>query len=117
MAVLKWLVLFLCAFCMAFVVVVTFSQAPFKEPVSAVIFTYTTASIPLYWYVIGALGIGLIVGLVVALYYFIVFKQDVYKKNKIIRELEANMAKMELTLKKNDIPEPPETKIVTNNMA
>jgi hypothetical protein len=117
MAFLKWLLLFLCAFCMAFVVVVTFSQAPFKEPVSAVIFTYKTASIPLYWYVIGALGIGLIIGLVVALYYFIVLKQDVYKKNKIIRELEANMAEMELASKKNDIPEPPETKLVTNNLA
>jgi|WetSurMetagenome_2_1015567.scaffolds.fasta_scaffold215120_2 hypothetical protein len=117
MAVFKWLVLFLCAFCMAFVVVVTFSQAPFKEPVSAVIFTYKTASIPLYWYVIGALGVGLIVGLIVALYYFIVLKHDVYKKNKTIQKLEETLAEMELASKKNDIPEPPETKLVTNNLA
>jgi uncharacterized membrane protein len=97
MGLIKWIVLFLCAFCLAFIVIVTFSQAPFKQPVSAMIFTYHTASIPLYWYVIGALGLGLVVGLIATLYYGIILKAALYKKNKQIRELEERIVVLEKT--------------------
>lgn len=102
MALMKWLVLFLCAFCFAFVIIVTFSQAPFKQPVAAMIFTYHTPAIALYWYVIGAVAVGLALGLAVALYYGIILKTALYKKNKRIRELEENLGDFENTRKKTN---------------
>jgi len=95
MALLKWVVLFVCAFCVAFVIIVTFSQAPFKQPVPAMIFTYQTPAIALYWYVIGAVSVGLALGLAVALYYGIVLKTSIYKKNKQLRELEEKISGLE----------------------
>jgi hypothetical protein len=92
MAFVKWAILFAAAFCVAFVIIVTFSQAPFKQPVSAVIFTYQTAPIALYWYVIGALGLGLVTGLAVALYNYISLQATLMKKNKIIRQFEEKVA-------------------------
>lgn len=103
MALMKWLVLFLCAFCFAFVIIVTFSQAPFKQPVAAMIFTYHTPAIALYWYVIGAVAAGLALGLAVALYYGIVLKTALHKKNKRIRELEDKLGDFEKPMK---IPDP-----------
>jgi hypothetical protein len=91
----KWAVIFAAAFCLAFVIVVTFSQAPFKQPVPAMIFSYQTKSIALYWYVVGALGVGLIVGLAVALYSYIDLKTTLFKKNKLIRELEEKVTLLE----------------------
>ena len=42
---------FVCAFCVAFVIIVTFSQQPFRQPVPAMIFTYETPKVPIYLYV------------------------------------------------------------------
>lgn len=95
MNLIKWILVFVCAFCIAFVIIVTFSQAPFKQPVPAVIFTYQTAAVPLYWYVAGALCLGLLAGLCVALFNFIALKSAVFKKNKKIRELEDKVSILE----------------------
>jgi hypothetical protein len=92
MAFVKWIILFAAAFCVAFVIIVTFSQAPFKQPVAAVIFTYQTMPIALYWYVIGALGLGLVIGFAVALYNYISLQAGLMKKNKIIRQFEEKVA-------------------------
>jgi hypothetical protein len=95
MAFVKWGVVFAAAFSLAFVIIVTFSQAPFKQPVPAMIFSYQTKSIALYWYVSGALGVGLIVGLAVALYSYIDLKTTLFKKNRLIRELEEKVTLLE----------------------
>jgi hypothetical protein len=92
MAFAKWAIVFAAAFCLAFVIIVTFSQAPFKQAVPAMIFSYQTRAIPLYWYVVGALGAGLAVGLAVALYNYIDLQAANFRKNKTIRELEERIA-------------------------
>jgi hypothetical protein len=92
MAFLKWAIVFAAAFCFAFVIIVTFSQAPFKQPVPAMIFSYQTKAIALYWYVAGALGIGLAVGLAISLYTYIDQNAKMFKKNKTVRELEEKVS-------------------------
>jgi Protein of unknown function (DUF1049). len=95
MTLIKWVMLFICAFCVAFVIVVTFSQQPFKQPVPAMIFTYQTAAVPIYLYVAGALCFGLIVGFAVAIYQFITLKATLFKKSRTIKELEEKIAILE----------------------
>ena len=109
MAFAKWAIVFAGAFCLAFIIIVTFSQAPFKQPVPAMIFSYQTKSIALYWYVVGALGIGLAIGLAVALYSYIDLKTALFKKNKTIRELEERIAMLERQEKEQIIPLPQES--------
>ena len=86
---------FVCAFCVAFVIIVTFSQEPFKQHVPAMLFTYQTMAFPIYLYVAGALCLGLIIGFAVAIYQFITLKSAMYKKNKIIKEMEEKIAILE----------------------
>ena len=104
MAFTKWAIVFAAAFCLAFIVIVTFSQAPFKQPVPAMIFSYQTKAIALYWYVVGALCAGLAVGLAVALYSYIDLKAALFKKNKTIRELEEKIMLLEGKAKEPAIP-------------
>ncbi len=92
MIFVKWGLVFAAAFCLAFVIIVTFSQTPFKQPVPAMLFSYQTKAIALYWYVAGALALGLIVGLSAALYTYIDLQTSIFKKNKIIRELEEKVS-------------------------
>ena len=92
MAFIKWGIVFAAAFCLAFVIIVTFSQAPFKQPAPAMIFSYQTKAIALYWYVAGALAVGIVVGLAVALYTYIDLQASLFKKNKIIKELEEKVS-------------------------
>jgi hypothetical protein len=115
MTLLKWVVLFVCAFCVAFVIIVTFSQAPFRQPVPAKIFTYQTPAVALYWYVIGAVCVGLALGLVVALYYGIVLNASLYKKNRRIRELEEKIGVLEGEQSGSAISPPPDTKLLSED--
>ena len=92
MNLIKWILVFIGAFCVAFVIIVTFSQQPFKQPVPAVIFTYQTTAIPIYLYVAGALCLGLLVGFCIALFNYISLKTALFKKNKKIKELEEKIA-------------------------
>lgn len=82
MRFLKWTVLFAAAFMMAWILIFTFTQDPFKSAVPARILTYNTPAIPVYIYVAGAFGAGLLIGLWVALYYYIIQKKQVYRKSK-----------------------------------
>jgi uncharacterized membrane protein YciS (DUF1049 family) len=92
MAFVKWAVVFGAAFCAAFIIIVTFSQTPFKQAVPAVIFSYQTKSLAIYWYVVIALATGLAVGLAVALYTWIDLRTALSKKNKTIKELEEKLS-------------------------
>jgi len=102
MAALKWAVLFLGAFAVAFVIIITFSQEPFKQMVPAVIFTYHTRPVALYWYVAGALGTGFAAGLSIVLYQYIMLHAALYKKDRRIRKLEADAAERNASLQKNN---------------
>jgi uncharacterized membrane protein YciS (DUF1049 family) len=97
MTLIKWVMVFVCAFCVAFVIIVTFSQDPFKQHVPAMLFTYQTVAFPIYLYVAAALCLGLIIGFGVALYQFITLKTALYKKSKSIKELEEKIAILEHT--------------------
>ncbi|HMD68972.1 MAG TPA: hypothetical protein VKF42_08850 [Chitinivibrionales bacterium] len=89
MVFVKWLLVFLLSFALAFIIIITFSQPEFQVQVSAHIFTYHTKALPVWAYVAGALGLGLIVGLGVAAYNFVTLRTALYKKDKRIRDLEA----------------------------
>jgi uncharacterized membrane protein YciS (DUF1049 family) len=91
MNLIKWAVVFLISFAIAFVIIVTFSQPQFKVPVSAFIFTFQTKPLPIWAYVGGALGLGLLVGFSVAAYYFVTLKTAIYKKDKQIKKLESDL--------------------------
>lgn len=98
MRFLKWSVLFVAAFMMAWILIFTFTQEPFKNLVPARILAYQTPPIPVYIYVAGAFGIGLLIGLWVALYYFIVQKRLLGIKNK-----EASTLEEELIRNRNEL--------------
>ena len=80
------------------------------------IFSYHTPAIRLYWYVIGALGLGLVVGIAIAFYYYIVFKVTLFKKNKLLRELEEKIADLESAPDKTDIGPSPEIKATPEDL-
>jgi hypothetical protein len=98
MRFLKWSVLFVAAFMMAWILIFTFIQEPFKYMVPARILAYQTPPIPVYLYVAGAFGIGLILGLWVALYYFVVQKRLLGLKSK-----EASTLEEELIRNRNEL--------------
>jgi len=93
MRVIKWLAIFGAAFLAAWILIFTFTQPQFKEAASARIFTYYTPPIPVYLYVAGAFGMGLLIGLAVALYYYVTYQTKIHKKNKQIRILEEEVKK------------------------
>lgn len=98
MRFLKWSVLFVAAFMMAWILIFTFTQEPFKYMVPARILAYQTPPIPVYLYVAGAFSIGLLIGLWVALYYFIVQKRLLGMKSK-----EASSLEEELNRNRNEL--------------
>jgi uncharacterized membrane protein YciS (DUF1049 family) len=101
MGFIKWLIVFIIAFCIAFIIIITFNQPQFKVPVSALIFTYQTKAFPIWVYVAGALCTGLIIGLFLAAYYFISLKSVIYKQEKRIKELESQLPMSSLNLEQN----------------
>ncbi len=92
MKVLKWIVSFSITFLFAWVLIFTFIQEPFKAVAKARILTYWTPAIPIYAYVAGAFGIGLLLGLFAAFYYYVVMQRKVHQRTKELRELEAKLA-------------------------
>jgi len=92
MRFLKWSVLFLAAFMVAWVLIFTFSQPPFRIAVPARILAYQTPSIPIYVYVAGGFGIGLLIGLWVALYYYFILQRQIRRKSKDLATVEKELA-------------------------
>jgi uncharacterized membrane protein YciS (DUF1049 family) len=92
MAFVKWGVVFVIAFALAFVIIVTFSQPQFRQTASAVLFTYQTKSLPLYLYVAGALGLGLAVGCSLAAYYYVTLRAAIFKRDRQIKKLEEDLS-------------------------
>ena len=59
------------------------------------ILTYKTRQLPVYSYVAGAFVAGLLIGIFQALFTFIRLKAEIFRKNRVIRELELKVADLE----------------------
>lgn len=100
MKILKWLLLFTIAFICAWILIFTFTQEQFKELASARILTYWTPPIPIYLYVAGAFGTGLLLGLFAAFYYYIVLQRKVHQSTKELHAVEEKLAEARRTLER-----------------
>jgi uncharacterized membrane protein YciS (DUF1049 family) len=87
---IKVLLLFIAAFILAWIIIATFTQAPFKQPVSAVILWYSTPAWPIFWYVAGAVAAGILIGVLCMLSPLISAWIKLADAHKKIRQHEAN---------------------------
>lgn len=103
MKILKWIVVFSIAFMFAWILIFTFTQEQFKQVASARILTYWTPSIPIYIYVAGAFGLGLLLGLFAAFYYYIVLQSKVHQRTKELHALEEKLTDARRALEQCEI--------------
>ena len=93
MRIVSWLLLFVVAFFIALILVLTFIQPEFRPKVGVQILTYKTPwQLPVYIYVVGAFVAGLGLGIMQALYTFIRTRTEIFRKNRKIRDLEQQLA-------------------------
>lgn len=105
MKLLKWILLFVVAFLVAWILIFTFTQPPFAQGVPAKIFTYRTPSIPVYIYVAGAFMTGLLLGCSLALYNYITGGLKVRKLSKKLRSAESELAILKVsTVSQSSLP-------------
>jgi hypothetical protein len=112
MRTITWLLLFMIALIIAFVMVLTFMQPAFKQEVGARILTIQTRAIPVYMYVLGAFLSGLLFGILAVLPGFVRAKMEGGRRNRRIRELEQKLVEAENTRTAPSADEkflPPET--------
>jgi uncharacterized integral membrane protein len=95
MRTLTWLLLFVSAFFIAVVMVLTFLQPAFRQEAGARLLTVETHAIPVYMYVLGAFLVGLVIGVFGMLPGYIRSKVEGGRKNKRIRELEQKLVESE----------------------
>lgn len=95
MRLFSWMVTFIIALFIALVLVLTFTQPEFKTTVGAQIITYKTRQMPVYLYVAGAFAFGLALGVFQVIFTFIRAKAEIFRKNKMIRELEQKVEGLE----------------------
>lgn len=103
MTILKWIVVFAVAFMAAWILIFTFNQEEFSESVPVIILGYRTPAIPIYTFVAGSFGIGLLIGVLAAAYYYLVGQSNVRRKKKEMKQLEDELiyVKSELDLYKS----------------
>jgi uncharacterized integral membrane protein len=94
---MSWLLLFIIAFFIALVLVLTFMQPAFRVEVGAQVLAFKTRAFPVYLYVLAAFVAGLGLGAAALLFQFISAKTDSIRKNRRIRELEQRLAETERT--------------------
>ncbi|HUI91968.1 MAG TPA: LapA family protein [Chitinivibrionales bacterium] len=92
MVFIRWAIVFVISFAIAVVIIVNFSKPEFGVQVPAWFFFYQTKPHPVWHYVSAALGLGLAVGLSIAAYYIVTLRAKIYKKDKQIKQLEAERA-------------------------
>lgn len=88
MKLIKWLVVFAAAFMLAWILIFTFIQEPFRELAAARILSWWTPAFPIYLYVAGAFVIGFGVGLAVAFYNYVTLQSKLHHKEKECALLE-----------------------------
>lgn len=97
MKLLQWVLIFVIAFVVAWILIFTFTQQPFAEGVPAKIFTYRTIPIPVYIYVAGAFITGLLLGCSLAFYYFISGSMKAHKLSKKLHAAESELAVLKIS--------------------
>lgn len=95
MRFLKWGIIFLIAFTVAWVLIFTFTQEPFGVKVAVRLPGWKTQEFPVYCYVAAAFIGGLLIGVLIGIYNFVIYKIDIRKKTKRIRELEQRISQIE----------------------
>jgi hypothetical protein len=98
MKILKWMLLFAVAFIFAWILIFTFTQEQFKQLAAARILAYWTPPIPIYLYVAGAFGIGLLLGLFAAFYYYIVLQRRVHQSTRELQAVEEKLVETRRSL-------------------
>jgi uncharacterized membrane protein YciS (DUF1049 family) len=88
MRFLKWGIVFLVAFTIAWVLIFTFSQEPFSAKVAIRLPGLKTPQFPIYGFVAAAFLSGLLIGVLISIYNYVIYKVDIRKKSKRIHELE-----------------------------
>jgi hypothetical protein len=94
MKVVKWLAVFVIAFLLAWVLIFTFIQTPFKQTASARILTWWTPAIPIYLYVAGSFFIGFVAGLCIAFYNYITLQAKLHRKTKECSSLQEQLSEI-----------------------
>jgi uncharacterized integral membrane protein len=108
MKFMKWVLIFVVAFMVAWILIFTFTQPPFAQGVPAKIFTYRTPSIPVYIYVAGAFITGLLLGCSLAFYYFITGSMKAHKLSKKLNAAESELAIFKVSTEDHSALPPPE---------
>lgn len=88
MKFVKWALIFIFIFCLSLILIKTLSLETFKTYTTAWFFGYEVPEFPVYYYVLGGFFLGLSIGIVTAVYYFVSFKTEGLKKTKRISHLE-----------------------------
>jgi uncharacterized membrane protein YciS (DUF1049 family) len=92
MKVLKILFFFAISFVIAWILIFTFTQEPFRALASVQLFVRKSPEYPLYYFVLGAFLIGLVLGLLLLMYNWITLRTQLFKSSRRIRELEEQLA-------------------------
>ncbi|MDG5813873.1 lipopolysaccharide assembly protein LapA domain-containing protein [Chitinispirillales bacterium ANBcel5] len=99
MKISKWIAVFVLAFIIAWIVIFTFIQEPFALTVPMKLLWYTTPGIPIYVYVVSAFAIGLLIGFLIAGYYYLTGQAGLRKKSRRIKALELKLREVMAELK------------------
>ena len=92
MKMIAWLLLLCCIFIVALALALTFTQPVFRDSVSVKLLFFPDREIQMYIFVLGVFIAGLGLGTATALIVFVKAKMAAVKKNRRIRELEAELA-------------------------
>lgn len=111
MKFVKWAAVFVVAFIVAWILIFTFIQEPFKQTAAARILKWWTPAIPIYLYVVGAFVGGLMVGLGVAVFNYVTLQAKVHHYKKEYKTLEVQYGEANARAKQFEMDEPPETEV------
>ena len=100
MKFIKLGVLFLVAFVVAWVAIFTFLQPPFHARVPAIILWRQTAPYPIYLYLVVSLLVGLAIGAVMTLYYYITFAATAHARSRELDDLAQQNAQLRSELER-----------------
>lgn len=93
-------IFFAVSFLLAWVTIFTFIQEPFMQTVPAKLLWYNTPSYPIYFYLLAALGAGLVAGTVISLYYYVTFSVAARARRRQTKDLEDQNALLRAELER-----------------
>lgn len=96
MKVIRFLLIFTSAFLLAWILIFTFIQPPFKATAAAKVLVWNTPAIPIYLYVAGAFLIGLAVGTALSLVNYVTLSSNLRHVQRECAELRGKLAAEQL---------------------